>query len=194
LLQTNGFVNLKRMIGEGAEDFLARSASEGATIETLLPSPEASGRPLSFRGSPIKDRRGQVTATVFIVSDLTLQKRERHTLAAWQQSLQYLVKHSSDPIVRFSADMKCLFVNSAFEASIEVSASSFIGKHIAELERFRPLEAWQHAIQRALATGQPTTFESQGCGDTCSKRTHVIPEPARELEPTSVLCLISQTD
>ena len=188
LMRVDGQQVLHSIVGAQADRFLEKASSESIVIETAV----SSDRWLSLKGSPVKDRRGQVSATVVIVRDLTFQRRVRQTLDSCQQSLQYVAEHTSDPAVRFSGDMICLYANHACESFVGCKAESLVGKHIAELEAFKPTDAWQKAVQDALSGGA-TTASMLWDGKVTKRLTHVIPEPAPDFLPTSVLCLCERT-
>jgi PAS domain S-box-containing protein len=188
LVAADGPSTLRKVIGSQGDEFLQTASTTGTVTEAAV-SPD---RWISLKGSPVKDRRGQASATVLIVRDLTFHKRVRQTLDSCQQSLQYVAEHTGDPAVRFSADLICLYVNPACEEFVKAPARSIVGRHIAEIEPFNPVEIWQKAVQDALASGGATTAKVCWDGAETQRLTHVIPEPAPEFQPTSVLCLCSK--
>ncbi len=179
LMNTDGPGLLASIIGEKAGLFLTEASQKAARTEVQLAMEAGGTRWLSFRGSPVSDRRGQSSATVVIVQDHTFHKRVRQTLDLCRQSLDTISDLSSDLIVRFDADLTCIFANRAFRERHKVAPSDLVDRRLVELTMFQPVDEWEQAVRSALSTGQPTSIG----------KTHVVPEPSHELQPTSVLCI-----
>ncbi len=179
ITRSDGPTLLASVIGDRAAHFLEEASKKAAKLEIQLPNEGGATKWLNLRGSPVSDRTGQSSATVVIVQDHTFQKRVRQTLDHCRQSLDMISELSSDMIVRFDAELKCVFANRTFRERHNVSAGELANKRIADLPMFRPTKEWEEAIRSTLKSGTATRVG----------KAHIVAEPTHELQTTSVLCI-----
>lgn len=189
-VQTGSVQDLfKQAASEEIRAFVNRLATAHETIERQVIRSNGHVLWLYLRGGPISDRRGRKSAVVLMVRDITLQKRVSHTLDTCQSTLQFIAENSSDFIVRFDDQMKCVSANSSCRNSLGIELKDVEGKSIREVKELcKPNDAWLGAMETAFSTGDIQDFRSQW-PDGVERTTNVMPEPDSGFVPRFVLTI-----
>jgi diguanylate cyclase (GGDEF)-like protein/PAS domain S-box-containing protein len=80
-------------------------------------------------------------------------------LLARERQFRTLVENSNDSIVRYSVDGRALYVNPAHECIFGLPAAQLIGKRLSEVFPEGTFLAYEKAILRVAATGEPAQIE-----------------------------------
>jgi PAS domain S-box-containing protein len=167
-------------------------ASKSSSQETEIECCRRDGTSLwvRLRGTPVTDRKGRASAVVLLFQDVTVQRRVRHTLQSCQSALDFLSSRSSDLIARFDVHLRCVSINPPFLEVLGVAREHVVGRNLIELgDVFRPVDAWEHQLHEALATGSAHSFKTHIGNLQPALETHLLPEPSVDLETVGVMSI-----
>lgn len=152
------------------------------TFDTKLVRRDGASVSLIVQASPRIDRKGLPIGTLLVVTDVS----ERDSLISqYDHRFWAIVEAATDPIARFSPDLKCTYVNPALAEAAEGTTDAFLGRHLAELDSyFQPTDAWRKGIEEAMATKEITSQVIAG------STTVFVPELDHQPDPVSVFSLI----
>lgn len=107
------------------------------------------------RGIAFQDANNRAYRMTGTDSDITERKTAEIALHRSQNELKALVENSPDTISRLDRQLRHIYVNSAIEREIGISAQAFIGKTPSEMG-FSPelVQQWETAFQEVFATGK----------------------------------------
>ncbi|HLJ81820.1 MAG TPA: PAS domain S-box protein, partial [Ktedonobacterales bacterium] len=118
-------------------------------------------RIISLTGGPLRDATGQITGAVGVVRDVTELRRIESALAEQERLFRTLVENSPDIITRFDRNLRHIYVSPASEAVTGIPAHARLGKTYRQLGLPVGVYAlWEHALRRAITTGQQQVFET----------------------------------
>jgi PAS domain S-box-containing protein len=92
--------------------------------------------------------------------DMTLQKQTENNLLLKEEQFKAVFDSSSDNIVVWDKDCRCLYANQAAFDHIRLTPHNVFGKHITEILSHVPefMQLWKSRIEKVVETGQASHF------------------------------------
>jgi PAS domain S-box-containing protein len=188
LEQIDARVLLERSTSTSLEQIFQATDDKRTKIEFRI---EKEGLPaiwIGMQASRVGNGKAPNTAIILRLTDVTIQKRVRHTLDSCESSLTFLSEHCSDLVARFDSKLICTTVNRCFVSTLP--GLDIVGRNIRELPHiFKPVDLWAAEIETALQTGEPQSFRGQISEFPSDLPTHLLPVPSEAEKPTYVLSI-----
>ncbi len=121
------------------------------------------------------DASGQ-SFIVGIIQDITARKRTEEALAAREREFRTLAENSPYIIIRYDRQCRVIYVNRMLEKSMDITVESVLNERPSQSQPpgARGLEAYEEALRRVVASGEPAQVEIE------------VPDPAGELRTHDV--------
>jgi diguanylate cyclase (GGDEF)-like protein/PAS domain S-box-containing protein len=159
--------------------------------------PAEARRVVSSTKQPLRDLKGRVIGTFGISRDITARTEIEALLQAKSDELDRLslefkaiLDISPDPMARFDADLRFIYVNPAAETFIGSPAKTLLGHSNRELGYTGPfVEEWERALKEVLAGAQQAEIEHDVvvAGTPRYLHTLLVPETGEDGRVRSVL-------
>ncbi len=179
---------LERWTSTSLEQIFEQTDEKRSKIEFRI---EKNGCPaiwIGMQASLVGNGKSPNTAIILRLTDVTIQKRVRHTLESCENSLSFLAEHCSDLVAKFDLKLNCTTVNRCFLATMP--GLQILGKNVRELpDVFAPAEEWIQNLNVALKTGETRSFRSRIGKLLTELQTHLLPVPNEAEKPEYVLSI-----
>jgi PAS domain S-box-containing protein len=110
--------------------------------------------------TPFHDDQQNIAGVLGIARDITERKRMEEQLHLREQDFRTISENSPDPIARYDAECRCVYMNPALLKLLGKKAASPLGKTPLEASRnLEVLRPYEEKIREALRTGQETELE-----------------------------------
>ena len=115
---------------------------------------------LEVAGSPVRDSKGQVIASLVSFSDITSRKRMEKALQDSEQNMASVLNNTQDCVVRIDKNLRYIFANPIMYKMTGLSVEKFLGKTNEELGMPEELcSFWKEKHEAVFSSGKPITFE-----------------------------------
>jgi PAS domain S-box-containing protein len=111
-------------------------------------------RYILFDAAPIYIKKGELTAAIETLQDITERKRVEESLAESESKLRTLTNTAADVIVMIDAEDKITYWNPAGKRILGYSAEEVLGKDLALIIPHRYREAHKKAFNKFVETGR----------------------------------------
>ena len=172
--------------GETLQDLhVERFRRDGVVLDLLLSA------------GPLRDKDGEVVASIAAIVDITERKRIQDALDQTQTRFRELADSIADVFVAVDHDLRFTYWNRSAQLAIDVPAEDALGRHIGELFPVPETQQVEQAFRDVLATGNPTSFSSSAVieGREITYEFHVYPFSeglsvfARDIGPVRQSCI-----
>ncbi|WP_317195501.1 PAS domain S-box protein [Rufibacter psychrotolerans] len=133
-------------------------AGEPVTTQTTLLSPDHQERHYTFTEIPIKVN-GEVVGVHGLAHETTENKRQQKLLEATAQRLNTILESIRDAFFAIDHSGRFTFVNSKYEAIMQVSREELIGRSLQDVFVAQDVAVIQEKCRQALATQEPVHYE-----------------------------------
>jgi PAS domain S-box-containing protein len=120
---------------------------------------DSSVRSYKVISTPLKDDEGNITSTVEIIEDITLEKQHENEIISSKNQLQEVIDNISELIIGFNLDKKVYMCNRKTEILSGCKKSSMVGRHVRNISFFENSALLEEALERIQA-GKPIPKEN----------------------------------
>lgn len=161
-------------------------------MERLLPDGEGDLHYFQIRFVAELGTYGEIIGALAIGRDVTRTRQLERELTKREQEFRSLAENSPDIIVRYDRDCRRIYLNRAYEESLNTTPAEALGKTPGEYWRLATPDADEYTeiLRRVMETRLPEWVAVRlfdATGELRYRSMHVVPELTENNEVTSVL-------